>query len=251
MTTESELHGAVERHEIVPYFQPQIDVDSGRVVAVEALARWQHPSRGMVLPAEFIPAAEHSGDITEIGAFMLQEGCHHAARWHSCGITVGVSVNVSALQLASSDFFHQLRELLVEYVLPAGTLTIEITESQLISDHDTVAARLRQLRAFGLGISLDDFGTGRSSLSQFRDLPITELKIDRLLVQDGAHDDALIAVAVDLLRERGVRVVAEGVETAEHLERVQELHCDRAQGFLLGRPMPVDDVDVVLAQAFA
>ncbi|MBG6239429.1 EAL domain-containing protein (putative c-di-GMP-specific phosphodiesterase class I) [Mycetocola sp. CAN_C7] len=251
MTIETDLEGAVERNEIVAYFQPQVDVRTGRVAAFEALARWQHPTRGLVPPVDFIPVAERTGLIGEIGTFMLEEGSHHAARWHSRGLAVDVSVNVSAVQLATDDLFDRLHELLVEYVLPDGTLTIEITESELISDPDTVAARLRLLKAFGLGISLDDFGTGRSSLSQLRDLPITELKIDRLLIQEGTHDGALVAVAVELLQERGVRVVAEGVETAEHLERVRSLHCDRAQGYLFGRPMPVDEVDVFLAQAFA
>ena len=251
VTIESDLEGAVGRAEIVAFFQPQVDVGTGQVVAVEALARWEHPTRGLLQPCEFIPVAERSGLIGEIGAFMLEEGCFQAARWHSRGFEVGVSVNVSALQLASASFFDRLRELLVEFVLPDGTLTIEITESQLISDPETVAARLRVMRDFGLGISLDDFGTGHTSLSQLRDLPITELKIDKSLMQEYTSDDAMVAVAVALLQERGVRVVAEGVETADQVERVRRLHCDRAQGYLFGRPMPVDDVDTLISHAFA
>ncbi|MET0932236.1 MAG: EAL domain-containing protein [Mycetocola sp.] len=247
----AELEGAVERSEIVAYFQPQVEVDTGRVVAVEALARWMHPIRGLVQPAEFIPVAESTGLITEIGAFMLEEGCLHAARWHRRGFDVDVSVNVSAVQLASVSLFDHLHELLVEYLLPDGTLTIEITESQLISDLDMVAARLRVLREYGLGVSLDDFGTGHSSLSQLRDLPITELKIDRSLVQNDTNAGALVEVAVALLQERGVRVVAEGVETAEQLDKVRQLNCDRAQGFLFGRPVPARELDELLAHALA
>lgn len=247
MTIEAELEGAVGRAEMVAYFQPQVDLASGRVAGAEALCRWRNPTRGLVPPAEFIPAAEKNGLIHEIGAFMLEEGCRQAARWRSVGRDIDVSVNVSALQLAKPDIFNRLHELLQEHTLPDGALTIEITESQLIADMGGVAARLRVLKALGLGISLDDFGTGRSSLTQLQDLPITELKIDRSLVQDDTSAGALVAVAVALLQERGVRVVAEGVETVAQLERVRELHCDRAQGFLFGRPVPVDELDELLA----
>ena len=251
MSVESELEGAVDRAEIVPYFQPQVEVTTGTITALEALSRWQHPTRGLIPPTVFIPVAERTGMIHEIGAFMLEEGCRHAARWRRRGFDVDVSVNVSAIQLATPDVFDRLQALLEEFAMPAGALTIEITESQLISDLATVAARLRVLKAIGLGISLDDFGTGHSSLSQLRDLPITELKIDRSLVQEDNNSGALVEVAVALLQDRGVRVVAEGVETEEQLERVRRLSCDRAQGYLFGRPMPVAEIDELLAHSAA
>ena len=251
MSLERDLRGAVDRGEIVAWFQPQVDVISGRVTAVEALARWQHPTQGLVSPMVFIPAAERTGAIHEIGAFMLYEGCRNAARWRSQGYQLDVSVNVSAVQLARPGVFEQLHELLGTFGLPQGTLTIEITESQLIADLRDVAARLARLQSYGLGVSLDDFGTGHSSLSQLQDLPITELKIDRSLIQELTVGGAMVSVAVALLQERGVRVVAEGVETEEQLERVRGLRCDRAQGFLFGRPMPVDQVDDMLARALA
>ncbi|MCP2032199.1 EAL domain-containing protein (putative c-di-GMP-specific phosphodiesterase class I) [Okibacterium sp. HSC-33S16] len=243
---EAELVGAVERHEIEAYFQPQIDVATGTIIGVEALARWRHPVEGLIAPNDFIPVAESTGLIHEIGAFMLEEGCRNAARWHRDGLAVHVSVNVSALQLATPDVFDTLHRLMAEYKLPAGTLTIEITESQVISDLAGVAERLERLRAIGLGVSLDDFGTGHSSLSQLRDLPITELKIDKSLIQQNETNGALISVAVALLQERGVRVVAEGVETLEQLELVQRIRADRAQGYLFGKPLPVDELDGVL-----
>lgn len=249
MSIEDDLFGAVARHEIEAYFQPQIDVATGRITSVEALARWRHPTRGLVPPAEFIPVAERTGVIHEIGAFMLEEGCRHAARWRRDGLAIHVSVNVSALQLATPDVYDRLHALLGEYDLPDGTLTIEITESQVISDLAGVATRLQRLRAIGLGVSLDDFGTGHSSLAQLRDLPITELKIDKSLIQENTSNGALIAVAVSLLQERGVQVVAEGVETLEQLDLVQRIHCDRAQGYLFGYPLPVDELDPVLAGA--
>ena len=247
MTLEEDLVGAVERHEIEAYFQPQIDVATGEITAVEALARWQHPTLGLIPPNDFIPLAEKNGLIHEIGAFMLEEGCRHAARWRRDGRAIHVSVNVSALQLATPDVFDRLYTLLGEYDLPEGTLTIEITESEVIADLAGVAKRLERLRAIGLGVSLDDFGTGHSSLAQLQDLPITELKIDKSLIQDDTSNGALIAVAVALLQERGVRVVAEGVETPEQLDLVQRIHCDRAQGYLFGKPLPVDELDGFLA----
>jgi EAL domain-containing protein (putative c-di-GMP-specific phosphodiesterase class I) len=213
---------------------------------VEALARWRHPVEGLIPPNDFIPIAESTGLIHEIGEFMLEEGCRHAARWRHDGYSVHVSVNVSALQLATPHVFDKLHELIGVYDLPAGTLTIEITESQIISDLAGVAQRLERLRAIGLGVSLDDFGTGHSSLAQLRDLPITELKIDKSLIQHNTTDGALIGVAVALLQERGVRVVAEGVETAEQLALVQRIRADRAQGYLFGKPLPVDEVDSIL-----
>jgi EAL domain-containing protein (putative c-di-GMP-specific phosphodiesterase class I) len=247
----SELRGAVGRGEIVAFFQPQVDVETRRVTAVEALARWQHPTRGLISPSVFIPAAEDTGTIHEIGAFMLREGCRHAARWRDEGFSLDVSVNVSAVQLAKPGVFAQLHELLDTFALPEGTLTIEITESQLIADLNDVATRLAHLKSFGLGISLDDFGTGHSSLAQLQDLPITELKLDRSLIQALSVGGELIALAVSLLQERGVRVVAEGVETEDQLDRVRRLRCDRAQGYLFGRPMPVDQVDKLLSRALA
>ena len=168
--------------------------------------------------------------------------------WREAGFQLDVSVNVSAVQLATPGVFELLHELLTEFALPEGTLTIEITESQLIADLNAVAERLMRLQSSGLGISLDDFGTGHSSLSQLQDLPITELKIDRSLIQDSSSTGgALMAVAVALLQERGVRVVAEGVENEEHLARVRGMRCDRAQGYLFGRPMPADQIDTMLA----
>lgn len=251
MSIGSELHGAVDRGEILAWFQPQVDVETGRIAAVEALARWQHPVRGMVSPLVFIPAAEDTGAIHEIGAFMLREGCRHAARWRDRGFKLDVSVNVSAIQLAKPGVFAQLHDLLDTFALPEGVLTIEITESQLIADLKDVATRLAHLKSFGLGIALDDFGTGYSSLAQLQDLPITELKIDRSLIQAQSVGGELIALAVALLQERGVRVVAEGVETEEQFERVRHMRCDRAQGYLFGRPMPVGKVDEMLDHALA
>ncbi len=246
---EADLHGAVARGEIVPYFQPQIDLETRRTVAVEVLCRWFHPVQGLVSPAEFIPVAEANGAINEIGRFMLEETCRAAAEWHRAGIPLAVSVNVSPIQLAAPDFFDALLHNLERLELPPQTLTIEITESLPISDLPMVVERLASLRDMGLGVSIDDFGTGYSSIAQLQSLPVTELKIDQSLVQDESEStQELMAAVVGVVVSRGIRVVAEGVETQEQLERVEQIGCHRAQGFLFSRPVPRAEVDALLGE---
>ena len=247
---ESDLHGAVARGEIVPYFQPQVDLETRKTVAVEVLCRWFHPVHGLVSPAEFIPVAEANGAILEIGKFMLDESCRAAAQWHQDGMPLEVSVNVSPIQLAAPDFFDILLDNLSRLELPAQTLTIEITESLPISDLPIVVERLASLRNLGLGVSIDDFGTGYSSLAQLQSLPATELKIDQTLVQDDSDaTQELLTAVVGVVRGRGIRIVAEGVETATQLERVKKLGCHRAQGFLFSRPVAHEALQPLLATA--
>lgn len=247
---ESDLHGAVDRGEIVPYFQPQVDSTSGETVAVEVLCRWFHPQHGPVSPADFIPVAEANGSILEIGQFMLEATCSAAAEWHRAGMPLEVSVNVSPIQLARVDFFDVLLENLERLHLPPQTLTIEITESLPIANLPMVVDRLASLRDLGLGVSIDDFGTGYSSIAQLQSLPATELKIDQSLVQDDSAETLEIMTAVvGVVRARGIRVVAEGVETAEQLERIQSLGCDRAQGYYFSAPVARDEIDQLLTIA--
>jgi EAL domain-containing protein (putative c-di-GMP-specific phosphodiesterase class I) len=247
---ETDLHGAVARGEIVPYFQPQIDLETRRTVAVEVLCRWFHPELGLVSPADFIPVAEANGAIIDIGRFMLEETCRAAAEWHSEGMPLAVSVNVSPIQLAAPDFFDTLVHNLQRLGLPPQTLTIEITESLPISDLPMVVERLASLRDMGLGVSIDDFGTGYSSIAQLQSLPVTELKIDQSLVQDeSASTQELMGAVVGVVVARGIRVVAEGVETQAQLERVRQLGCHRAQGYLFSKPVARDEVDALLGQA--
>ena len=244
MGLDTDLQGAVARGELTAYYQPQIDLGTDRIVAVEALARWEHPIQGLLPPRDFIPRAEESGLIHEIGAFMMETGCESGAEWHDHGVDLEVAVNVSAMQLADPAFLGGLSEILEAHALPPHLLTIEITESQLIEDVPSVATRLTELAELGVGISIDDFGTGHSSLSRLQELPFSELKIDQHLVQDG--DEArlsLVAIVVGLVRDRGVRVVAEGIETLEQLHRVRDFGCDRAQGFFLSRPIPKTGID--------
>jgi len=242
-----ELSGAIERHEIGAYFQPQINVKTGRIVAVELLSRWTHPSRGLIGPDEFIPLAEESGLIDEIGAMMIDLGCECAADWQSRGWNIQVAVNVSAAELPASRFLVRIVENVDRLHLDPSGLTVEITESQAINDAHEAVARLTVLRGLGVGVSIDDFGTGYSSIDQLLALPSTEVKLDRSLVQsDDEESLRTMEVIVALAHVRRVGVVAEGVETAEHLERVRRLGCDRAQGFYLAKPGPRAEIEMLL-----
>ena len=245
----SDLEGAVGRGEIVAHYQPQIDVASGEIVAVESLSRWQHPHLGMQSPLVFIPIAEEFGMIDELGDFMVTDACHLAAELCAQGLSIQVAVNVSAIQLASLSFFEHLEELISDLQLRPGAITLEVTESRFIANRPQVSTRLGHLRDLGVDVSIDDFGVGHSSVEQVLALPANELKIDRMIVQEqSATNGALLATIVRLVQDRGLRTVAEGVETEEQLERVRALGCDRAQGYLIGRPMSRHDLGELLGR---
>ncbi|MCZ2858526.1 putative bifunctional diguanylate cyclase/phosphodiesterase [Blastococcus sp. VKM Ac-2987] len=252
---ETDLHGAIGRGEIVVHLQSQVDLVSGQVVAVEALARWQHPTLGPVPPDIFIPLAEASGQIRDIGDHVLREACGTVAAWRADGLDLEVAVNVSAVQLTDPDFAGSVLHLLAETGLPARSLTLEVTESQVLTEVATRHGHLEHLRALGVGISVDDFGTGYSSLAQLQRLPVTELKIDRSFTSqltDTAPSSPLIAGIIGLARGLGLRIVAEGVETSAQAEALQEMTCDRVQGYLFGRPAdPAAVRDVLLAETSA
>jgi EAL domain-containing protein (putative c-di-GMP-specific phosphodiesterase class I) len=242
-----DLHGAVERGEIVAWYQPQVRVDTREVVSAEALSRWMHPELGIVPPGTFIPLAEELGLITEIGDHMLELGCRSAARWQNRTTPIEVAVNVSAIQLRNPEFAERLIQAVRAADLDPKLLTIEVTETAEIIDVSTVAERLDWLRSVGVTISVDDFGVGHSSVEQVLDLRATELKIDQSLVRDESNAArTLLAAVVTFARDKGLRVVAEGVETEAQFARVRDLQCHRAQGFLLGRPIPVDDFTELL-----
>lgn len=226
------LQGAVDRGEMSAWFQPQFDLRTGRIVAVESLCRWRHPAVGMVSPDEFIPVAEDTGMIADIGEFMAQESCDAIDEWG-----IDVSVNISPKQLEDSTFTVWLERQLRRHSSDRGTLTLEITEGRRIDSLPAVVARLDRLCRLGAVVSVDDFGSGHASLTQARRLHASELKIDRMLIADGsAQTTRLLEGIVASAHSAGIRVVAEGVETAEHHERVIALGCDRAQGYFLGMP---------------
>ncbi|MET0812818.1 MAG: EAL domain-containing protein [Microbacterium sp.] len=235
----ADLAAAVGSGELFAVFQPQVSIATGATVGVEALCRWRHPRWGLIPPSDFIPLAEDSGAIDDLGMFMLGESMVAADEWRAAGIVREVSVNVSPRQLASDAFFERVAEEFTRRSLEAGALTIEITES-LPVDAGSVLPRLRELRALGVGVSLDDYGTGHASIEQLESLPLTEVKLDGELIRDASARRALepLSEIVELAHERGIRVVAEGIETLAHLESAVALDCDRAQGYLIGEPRP-------------
>jgi EAL domain-containing protein (putative c-di-GMP-specific phosphodiesterase class I) len=227
------LRGAVTRGEIAAWFQPQVDVRSQRIVGAEALCRWLHPSWGMVPPTDFIPVAEEHCLIEEIGEFMASEAISAMQTWK-----IDVSVNVSPAQLENAMFTGWLGRMIQRVPRAARRLTIEITEGLPLADVPALVARLDRLRGLKVGIAIDDVGAGQASLTQAKRLHATELKLDRgLIADDSPATDALIADTVDSAHDAGLRVVAEGIETVDQLEKVSRLGCDRAQGYLIGRPV--------------
>jgi EAL domain-containing protein (putative c-di-GMP-specific phosphodiesterase class I) len=242
-----DLTGAAERGELVALYQPQFDIATGRLVGVEALARWIHPNLGVISPEIFVPLAEKHGLIAGIGNFMIDAGCRCASVWNALDRHVDVAVNVSAAQLLTLDFLDRVADDLANYAMPADQLVIEITESLPIVDVAEVTDRLVHLRRLGLGISIDDFGTGYSSFDRLTQLPATEMKLDRSVIQgDGSYAPSIYD-AVHRARELGIRVVAEGVETREQLARARRLGCERAQGFLFSPPITEFEVGQLLA----
>jgi diguanylate cyclase (GGDEF)-like protein len=243
LALEADLHGAAARGELLLHFQPQFDLVRERVSSVESLVRWRHPVRGLVPPGAFIPLAEESGLIGEIGDWVVQEACATAAGWRRRGFDLTVSVNVAAPQLHDPAFGERVRAVLSSVGLPPPALVLEITESQVVADPMATRRQLQQLRDLGVGVSVDDFGTGYSSLSQLRRLPVTEVKIDRSFIAEldetrGSWE--FLEGLVGLARGLRLRVVAEGVETSEQLEVLGRVGCDLAQGFLLSRPLPAE-----------
>lgn len=241
-----QLRRAFVAGELTAYYQPQFDIATGRVVALEALCRWHHPEHGLLLPGRFIDVAEQYGLIADLGRFMLEESGRHVAEWHHRGAPVGLSLNVSPSELEpafAATVLARLREL----DLPDGAVTVEITESPEILYGDAEVDTLEALIAGGVGVAIDDFGIGYTSLDLVRRLPVTEVKIDRSLVHDGsAPVEALVRECVGIAHDRGAIVVAEGVETEEHFARAKAQGADRAQGFYFSPPLPVESVETLL-----
>ena len=236
------LHRAVDRAELVLHYQPVKDLSTGAVVAMEALVRWQHPTLGMVAPAEFIPLAEETGLIVDIGRWVLQEACTQCAAWRAEGHdTVDVSVNVSGRQLEDPLFASSVDAVLRATGLPASALSMEVTESVIVTEGTIGHQALEDLQRLGVRIAIDDFGIGYSSLSYLAKLPIHALKVDRTFIAGlgTAQDGSIVTAMVDLAHKLGLEVVAEGVETETELEQLRRADCDEAQGFLLGRPAPL------------
>ncbi|MCU0975673.1 MAG: EAL domain-containing protein [Steroidobacteraceae bacterium] len=253
--TERRLRRAVENGDFVVHYQPRLDVATGRVNGAEALVRWQPPGEAMVMPSRFIPLAEETGLIVPIGRLVLEHACRQARRWRDRGLgPLLVSVNVSPRQLRQPDFLDVVAEILRETALAPGQLELEITEGMVMHDVPRMVDTLGQLQRLGVEIAIDDFGTGYSSLAYLKRFPVHRLKVDRSFVADVTHDAddaAIVRTIVALGHNLGLRVVAEGVETAAQIEFLRGLGCDEMQGYLCGRPMPPGELESLLEAALA
>jgi len=247
---ESGLFRAVRRREFALYYQPQYALQDGELVGLEALVRWQHPREGLRFPKDFVPAAEQSGLIVEIGTWVLESACRQLAMWRDEGIAPGrLALNVSVQQLRAGDFVQLVSQTLECMGLPPQTLELEVTETVFAEEDARLA--LRNLAALGVRVALDDFGTGYSSLNYLRQHPVDAIKIDRSFmseVPDNYQATTLLATIIDMARALGKQVVAEGVETLPQLDYLRQRGCDVAQGYVLARPMNVADVTERLAQ---
>ena len=249
LRTTNELRRGIERDEIVPYYQPIVDLETGVLTGFEVLARWRHPDRGLLGPDQFLPMAEETGIINDVGAAILRSSLAQLGQWRErvpSFAELSIAVNVSSRQLLGGEFIEVVREALAESGVPAGSLWLEITETALMSDVKAASVALRELRGVGLHLSVDDFGTGYSSLTYLKRFPVEAIKVDRTFVNGlgiDNEDSTIVEAVVRLGHSLGLAVVAEGVETPLQLSRLRELGCDRGQGYLFGRPRPAEIVE--------
>src|SRR5262249_2774167 len=226
--------------QLVLHYQPKMDLELGEPVGVEALVRWEHPVRGMLLPGEFIPVADNTALIQRLTVCVLGLALAQAKAWVTDGIWLPVAVNLSARCLIDTTFPDTVSSLLARYELPPAALRLEITESAIMADSARALSVLRTLHDAGIRLSIDDFGTGYSSMAYLKELPVDELKVDRSFVKEmtrDTNDAVLVRSAIDLGHNLGLAVVAEGVEDNDVLEALRDLGCDIAQGYHIGRPM--------------
>ena len=249
---EADLRDALRRRQLSLHYQPVVELPGGRISGAEALARWEHPERGMVSPGEFVPLAEESGLVVELGRWVLGEACRQARRFQQAYPTeppFTMAVNVAARQLTSPWLVDEVRKALVESHLPATSLVLEITEGALMKDVASIIPTLDTLKALGVRLAIDDFGTGWSSLSRLRSFPVDKLKIDQSFVSEitsSADDAPIVAAIVAMAHSLQLTTVAEGVETAEQLACLHQRGCEEVQGFLLSRPLPAEELLALL-----
>ena len=252
---ESYLHQALERHELEVFYQPIIALETCTISGFEALLRWHHPERGTISPAVFIPIAEETGAIIELGDWVLEQACQQIQRWRSdpsLQVAPSIAVNCSIVQLGRADFADRVLAAVERTGLPPSALTIEVTESMLVKGGGFAESHFARLSAAGIQLSMDDFGTGYSSLSYLHRLPFHALKIDRSFIADlgtNPRNASIVRAIVTLAHQLGLSVVAEGVSSSEHVVQLQSLRCDRAQGFLFSPPVPVARAAQLLRQA--
>jgi EAL domain-containing protein (putative c-di-GMP-specific phosphodiesterase class I) len=244
----AELRGAIDRGELVVHYQPIVEVDTGRPVGVEALLRWEHPRHGRVEPMQFIPLAEETELIIPIGRWVLMEACRRAVELDPRPNGLEIAVNVSAIQLRHPGLVDDVQNALESAGLDPSRLILELTESAVISDIESAAVTLCELRSHGVRIALDDFGAGYRSLQHLRAFPVDIVKLDRsFVVSSLEHDSTVLSGLIEMAANLGMETVGEGIEEPGQLDMLRSLHCRYAQGFLIARPMPSDRLEEVYA----
>ncbi len=252
MDLELDLRNAVARHEFVLHYQPVVTLDTGRIAEVEALVRWEHPQRGLLLPAEFIGLTEETGLIVPIGRWVLGEACRQARAWQTAASglpALAISVNLSARQLQQPNLVEETAQVLRETGLDPATLKLEITETVVMHDAPATLAKLEALKQLGVQLAIDDFGTGYSSLGYLKRFPVDTLKIDRSFVKGIGHDvedTAIVRAVITVAKSLNLKVTAEGIENEEQLAHLQALGCDRGQGYYFSKPLAADRLPMVL-----
>ena len=245
LTLTGELREAIQQDELILYYQPKISGASNEFTAVEALVRWQHRKHGLMLPDDFIPLAERTGLIQDLTIWVLKEALRQCALWHKAHLDIDISVNLSALCLLDPEFPEILTGLLASHDFPAKSLTMEITETSIMVDPERAMEILNRIHDMGVSISVDDFGSGYSSLAYLKKLPVSEIKIDKLFVIDMLEDEndaTIVNATIQLGHNLGLTVVAEGVESKQTLEKLKEMGCDLLQGYFICRPAPAEDL---------
>ncbi len=246
-----QVRTALERCEFVVHYQPKLDLQTRRVTGVEALVRWQHPERGLLAPAEFVPMVEQTALIAPLTAHIVEQAVRDLASWRRQGLELEVAINLSARSLLDAELPAQLLEIVRRHDVPPELLTVEVTESATLVDPDAAIDVLNRLRSEGFRVSIDDYGTGNASIDYLARLPATEIKIDRSFVAaicENPRADAVVRSTINLAQHLDLSVVAEGIETQEVLDHVTELGCDRAQGYLMARPLPYSELAARVAE---
>jgi EAL domain-containing protein (putative c-di-GMP-specific phosphodiesterase class I) len=244
-----DLRRALDNGDLEVFFQPKVGLRDRRLVGVECLARWEHPTHGAVAPEDFVAVAEHTGQMGRLTEFVLQEGLRRAKQWVEAGRPMSVAVNLSPRTLHDPEFSDRVDEMLRQHGVAPDRLTLEITEDGVVEGIDRHLPTLQRLYDLGVRLAVDDFGTGYSSLSYLRRLPVHEVKVDRSFVQGMATDPgdlAIVRAVVDISRHFGLAVVAEGVESELTLDLLDEIGCDIGQGFLFSRPLPYERLEAWL-----
>lgn len=248
-----ELRQAIDKGQLTVHYQPKIDLKTRQICGAEALIRWAHPEHGILLPDEFIGLAEQTGLIKPMTLWVLETALHECARWRKEGFEIELAVNLSARNLQDLKFPETMKQIINKCGLPAEVLSMEVTESAIMSDPVRAMKIIESLDQFGVRLSIDDFGTGYSSLAYLKDLPADELKIDKSFVVDMTENESnkmIVESTIGLAHNLGLKVVAEGIESEEVCQLLTSLNCDIGQGFLFSRPLPIDNfIDLLKSSA--